>query len=130
VPIFGGVCDTGVSLGDGPGAVIAITSPVPGCASNVCLLPAGDIDPINTGALCTSGCNTSDDCRGGMTGAKDDPTDRRCKNGFVCIVPTTVGAYCCQRMCVCRDFLAEPVGGFQTPAPCMPGAVTTCANVQ
>jgi hypothetical protein len=64
-----------------------------------------------------------------MTGTKNDPTDSRCENGFLCMVPTTVGAFCCQKMCVCRDFVAEPPGGFKTPAACMPGAATACANV-
>ena len=45
------------------------------------------------------------------------------------MVPTTVGDFCCQPMCVCRDFVVEPVGGFQTPAVCMPGTVGVCPNV-
>jgi hypothetical protein len=126
--IFGSPCDTGVSVGDGAGAV-SVISPAPTCGSRVCLLPGAERDPLGTGALCTSSCTTNRDCAGGLTGDRSDPNDRRCKNGFVCATPTTVGAFCCQRMCVCRDFVAEPPGGFQTPPACIAGA-TTCANVR
>ena len=127
--IFGAPCDTGVSAGEGAGAV-SVISPAPACASHVCLLPPAEADPRGTGPLCTSSCTTNADCEDGLTGVRANPNDTRCKNGFVCATPTTVGAFCCQRMCVCRDFVAEPPGGFQTPAACMAGAATVCPNVR
>jgi hypothetical protein len=129
-PIFGAPCDLGVSLGQGPGAVSVIRAPAPGCASGVCLLPGIQKDPRDTGPLCTTSCTTDDDCLGGMMGPRFDALDHRCETGFACMVPTTVGDLCCKRMCVCRDFLAEPIGGFQTPPSCMPGAASGCANVR
>ena len=131
-PIFGQLCDTGVStsLGDGPGSVSVITSPAAECAARVCLLPGAEKDPRGTGPLCTSSCTKNADCEGGTLGDKSDPNDHRCKNGFVCMVQTTVGPFCCQRMCACRDFVSEPLGGFQTPAVCMPGGAGTCPNVR
>jgi hypothetical protein len=129
-PIFGQACNSGVSVGDGPGGASIITSGASECTSRVCLLPAAEKDPRGTEALCTSGCTTNTDCGGGVLGDKSDPNDHRCKNGFVCMVPTTVGPFCCQRMCACRDFVTEPAGGFPTPPVCMPGGGGTCQNVR
>ena len=128
-PLFGGVCDVGVSVAGGPGAVSIIRGPASDCPSHVCLLPVADTDPGGTGALCTSACTTNADCATGVLADRNDPNDHRCKSGFVCTTPTTVGDFCCQRMCACRDYVVEPVGGFQTPAPCVPGSAVTCANV-
>jgi hypothetical protein len=129
-PIFGQTCDVGVSVGNGPGSVSIIASPAPGCASRVCLLPGAEKDPRGTGALCTSSCTTNADCEAGYLGDRNDPNDHRCKTGFACTVPTTVGPFCCQRLCVCRDFVSEPLGGFQTPPICMPGGGGSCQNVR
>jgi hypothetical protein len=128
-PAFGAVCDVGVSAGSGPG-VVSIVSPAPGCMSNACLLAPAEKDPRGTGPLCTSSCTTNADCEGGLLGDRTDPGDHRCKTGFVCMIPTTVGPFCCQRMCVCRDFITEPLGGFQTPAVCMPGSGGSCPSAR
>jgi len=127
-PIFGNPCDVGPGVTGGPCGIMTI-SREPGCTSGVCLLPDAEKGPQGTGALCTSSCTTNDDCATGSIRNSTDPNDHRCKNGFVCMVPTTVGDFCCQRMCACRDFLAEPAGGFTTPAVCMPGAAGACPNV-
>ena len=126
---FGATCDVGAGVTGGPGGVTMI-SVAPACASRTCLLPPPEqAASLNTGALCTSSCSTNADCANGMVGSRNDPSDRRCKNGFVCMVPTTVGDFCCEQMCVCRDFVVEPVGGFKTPAVCMSGAAGACPNV-
>jgi hypothetical protein len=126
---FGAPCDIGVSVDGGPGAVSLVRGGAAECASGVCLLPGAEKDPRGTTALCTTSCASNADCAGGIKGDGSDPTDHRCRSGFVCAVPTTVGAHCCQQMCVCADFVAIPVGGFQTPPACMPGAGATCANI-
>ena len=126
---FGAVCDTGGGVDGGPGGVSIVSSSAPECASGVCLLPGAEKDPQGTAALCTAGCTTDADCAKGVVGDRNDPNDHRCKTGFVCTTPTTVGSHCCQRMCVCRDFVAVPLGGFQTPPACVPGA-GTCPNVR
>jgi len=127
LPTFGNPCEVGASPADGPGAVI-VTRFAPECASKTCLLPGADRDPGNTGPLCTSGCNTDADCAGGLQGDRSDQTDHRCKTGFACMVPTTVGDFCCEKMCVCRDYVVEPQGGFQAPAVCAGTLAGTCAN--
>jgi hypothetical protein len=128
-PIFGNACEVGAGVTGGPGAV-SLTSVTTQCGfGGACLLPAADYSNVTTGPLCTSSCTTTADCAGGTVANANDPNDHRCKKGFVCMVPTTVGDFCCQQMCVCRDFVAEPVGGFKTPAVCVPGAVGTCPNL-
>jgi hypothetical protein len=126
IPTFGNPCDVGVSVESGSTGV-NIISVAPDCASGTCLLPA-DEKGSTTGPLCTSACTTSADCNGGFAGDPNDPNDHRCKTGFVCMVPTTVGDFCCQSMCVCRDFVYEPVGGFKTPTNCMGSSAGTCQS--
>lgn len=129
--------DAGTSAGSGT-HVAVISSPVLQCPSRICLLPpdtlGATLPPTNTppgdndGAFCTATCSTDDDCADGETGDKSDPNDHRCKGGFFCGVATTTGPFCCQKYCICRDFVNEPAGGAQTPETCMPGN-TSCANV-
>jgi hypothetical protein len=129
-PAFGTVCETGVAIGGGAGAVTVISSDAAECGSHVCLLPGAEKDPRGTGALCTVACNSNTDCVAGVIGDRNDPNDHRCKGGFVCATPTTVGDYCCQRMCTCADFITVPAGGFTTPPACTSGAASACANVR
>ncbi len=85
------------------------------------------------GAFCTAECSSNDDCADAESGSKNDGTTK-CKSDFVCMVPTTSGPFCCQKMCVCHDFVIEPKGGFQTPTACKPPGSggpmpPTCENV-
>jgi hypothetical protein len=117
----GRICELGTSAtGGSSGASVAtISSPALECPSRICILPAGDNgNAANTGPLCTAGCESNDDCADGETGPKGNTTDQHCENGFVCMWPTTVGDFACQRLCVCRDFVSEPQGGFKKPINC------------
>jgi hypothetical protein len=129
---IGRPCQTGVppaDIGTSGGSFATITSPVLECPSRICLLPAdmnnGGVN--HDGATCTAPCSTDDDCSDAETGNASDPGDTRCKTGFLCAWPTTAGPFCCQKMCVCHDFVNIPMGGFQLPAACM--APSTCQNV-
>ncbi len=51
--------------------------------------------------MCTAGCSTDDDC-------SDSDPGTLCKKGFICTWPTTTGSFCCQKMCVCHDFVVVP----------------------
>ena len=128
-------CDLGVSPDGGTGSVATITSPALQCPSRICLLPGAEKDPRGTTSLCTAGCESNSDCEDGELGDKNDSTDHRCKSGFVCMWPTTVGNFCCQRFCVCRDFVTEPMGGFKPPEVCKSPSSggpspPTCVNVR
>ena len=126
---IGRLCELGVPGVDGgaSGATATIASPALECPSRICLLPGAEKNPGGTQALCTATCESNDDCADGETVSKNATGDPHCKNGFVCMWPTTTGAFCCQRMCVCRDFVSEPMGGFKKPPVCE--APSTCVNV-
>jgi hypothetical protein len=111
-------CEVGTQpIGGSSGQVVTLASPALECPSRICLLP-GTGNAQGTGALCTATCDSDADCEDAEVGAKGDPADHRCENGFTCTWPTMVGAFACQKLCVCRDFVGEPVGGFKKPATC------------
>ena len=111
------------------------------CPSRICLKPvvattAPPIDPPTT-AYCSAGCSQDSDCSGEvrttvMCPSPDDKTkcpasgkcpsggtcipDTRCSLGFTCGVPFVKGKLCCQKVCVCKDFL--PTTGESTPKAC------------
>jgi hypothetical protein len=112
----GRVCELGtVPLGGSSGQVAAISSPALECPSRICLLPGSEKDPRSpaqiaasvpgTGPLCTAECEENADCEDGEKGNADNPADRRCRGGFVCGYPTTVGAFACRKLCTCADFV-------------------------
>jgi len=122
-------CDLGTTPVEGAsGQIAAATSPALECPSQICLLPGADKDPhspaqrsamVNgTGPLCTASCASSEDCADAENGDADNPHDKRCRGGFVCMWPMTVGTFACQKLCVCTDFVAVPLGGFTKPVAC------------
>jgi hypothetical protein len=126
---IGRLCELGAgSVDGGTGSTAIISSPALECPSRICILPGAEKDPGSTGSLCTATCSSDDDCSDGETVSATATGDPHCKTGFACMVPTTVGPFCCQKMCVCRDFVTEPMGGFPTPQACMSGA-GECQNV-
>jgi hypothetical protein len=125
---IGRVCDldTQDAGTSSTGTSSTINSQAVECPSRICLLPAGD-KTTNTGPLCTSGCSSDDDCSDGET--TSDPQSHQCKSGFTCMVATTVGGLCCERLCVCKDFVDTSVAGYnKLPKVCEPGQ-GQCKNV-
>jgi hypothetical protein len=118
-----GVGDAGVP---GSGNTATINSGAVECPSRICLSPAADKNP-QIGPLCTDGCSSDDDCEDGETSSSDP---KRCRSGFVCTVPTTVGDFCCRRLCVCKDQVDTSTDAYkQTPEVCKSGQ-STCRNVK
>jgi hypothetical protein len=96
------------------------------CPSRICLLPANEKSGMTAG-LCTASCSSDDDCEDALTSA-GDPT--LCHSGFACLVASTVGDFCCQRLCVCKDFVDTTAMNYnKTPPVCEPGH-STCKNVK
>ncbi len=105
-----------------------ITSPSLDCISRQCLsyptdvgkaLPAGSEET----ALCTADCSKDSEC--------DGVSVTTCQTGFTCGIVTSVGPFCCQKKCICRDFLnlAED-GQIATPPGCIESdAKNTCCNL-
>ena len=123
--------DAGSFGANGEPGVAIISSPNLQCPSRICLLPADESNAgaMHDGPFCTYPCSTDDDCSDAETGEKGSTTDTRCKTNFICAIATTTGPFCCQKYCVCHDFVYIPPGGLKTPTACEPGA-GTCSNVQ
>jgi hypothetical protein len=114
--------DAGTS---GTTSAATINSQAVECPSRICLLPANEKGGT-AGGLCTASCSSDDDCEDGITSSGDNTL---CHTGFTCMVATTVGDFCCQRLCVCRDFVDTSVANYnKTPPVCEPGH-STCKNV-
>lgn len=118
------------------GQVAIVSSPNLQCPSRICLQPADEFQAAadHTGPFCTDTCSTDDDCSDGETGSKSNPMDTHCKSNFVCAVATTSGPFCCQKYCICHDFVIVPPGGFKTPQACLSPSNSgpnppTCVNV-
>jgi hypothetical protein len=130
---IGRPCNTNVAdAGISGGRVAILTSPSLECPSRICLqaAPAGNgetgDEQTAEGAMCTAGCSTDDDC-------SDSDPGTLCKKDFICTWPTTTGSFCCQKMCVCHDFVVVPQNGIPEPQTCMSvsaGGPGTCQNVQ
>lgn len=108
----------------GAGATSTINDQALECPTRICIQPPGELS-TDTKPYCTADCSSDDDCSDGETrgGAA---TDKRCQKGYACAVATTVGDFCCRKMCICRDFVEMP---NPSPAVCRPGN-TTCKNVK
>ncbi len=70
-----------------------------------------------TGATCGD-CEENADCEDGEKGNASNAADKRCRGGFVCGWPTTVGAFACQKLCICTDFISVPTTGPKKPSVC------------
>jgi len=115
---IGRLCELGTTpTGGSTGQITIISSPALECPSRICILP-GDQKGTTRGSLCTASCEDNSDCEDGETGPVGDPNDKHCETGFACVWQGNVGNFPCQRFCMCRDFVYEPMGGFQKPADC------------
>jgi hypothetical protein len=125
----GRICELGtMPLGGSTGSIATVSSPALECPSHICLLPGAEKDPrsaaqmmagvAGTGPLCTATCESNEDCETEEIADANNAADKRCRGGFACAWPTTVGNFACQRMCVCTDFVTPPIGGFKQPSVC------------
>ena len=122
-------CELGTTpLGGSSGQIAAVSSPALECPSRICLLPGAEKDPHSaaqtaagvsgTGPTCTADCEENADCEDGEKGNANNAADKRCRGGFVCGWPTTVGAFACQKLCICTDFISVPTTGLKKPSVC------------
>ena len=98
------------------------------CPSRICLKPVvqqGAVPPPGpaTTAYCSASCSQDSDCGGQLRDPKN-PLDTRCVKGFTCGIPFVKGKICCQKLCLCKDFL--PTNGATTPTGCLGSAAAEC----
>lgn len=102
------------------------------CPSRICLKPVNEnTSPKPTGPYCSATCSSDSDCSG-QKKDQSDPTDFRCGSGYACGVAFVVGALCCKKVCLCKDFLL-PGTGLTTPPTCDPkqnNGKTACQETQ
>ncbi len=100
------------------------------CPSRICLKPVQDPTKSEltppTGPYCSASCSQDSDCKDADLRDPTNAADRRCKSGFVCGIPFVKGRLCCQKLCLCRDFLGSQ--GAQTPNGCLGEAAATCSS--
>ena len=99
------------------------------CPSRICLKPVvqqGANMPDNppTGPFCSASCSQDSDCDTDQSRDTSNPKDARCLHGFACGIAFVKGKLCCQKLCLCRDFL--PSTGAPTPIACQGGAAAKC----
>lgn len=116
----GQLCDLGTSAESSEAVVNTAASE---CSSRICLKPAqsptkSQMSPP-TGGTCTIACDSDADCMGEARDATNS-ADTRCKAGFVCGMPLSVGPLCCQKLCMCRDFIGSE--GATPPLACIDAA--------
>ncbi len=124
----GRVCDLGNQTPAASEVVVA--SPSLDCVTRTCLrvplgkeLPAGSEYPTGNNGLCTSECETADDC--------ERVPESPCTGGFACGIAVTVGPFCCRKFCICKDYIVVPDSGvLSTPKACDPdNATNLCSNL-
>ena len=128
---IGRPCDI---LSDASASQAVFNSQALECPSRICLKPAVDLSvppptaarPA-TGAYCSASCSQDSDCDGQLRDTTN-LNDHRCIGGFVCGIPFSKGPICCQKLCLCRDFLPTN-GSVPTPTGCLGGAAASCATV-
>jgi hypothetical protein len=129
-PLVGAICSIG-SAANQSSSVLA--TPSLDCQSRECLkvpqqtasLPAGAQALGPTNGMCTAACESDSDC--------EAQSGTPCQTGFACGVPSglTVGDSCCQKVCVCRDYVKIPAGGtMPVPEACnADNPDATCCNL-
>jgi hypothetical protein len=123
VAVVGGTCEILTDAGPAQGVFNAEALE---CPSRICLKPAvqpGASAVVDTAAFCSTICSQDSDCEGQLRDATND-LDKRCSQGFVCGLPFVKGRLCCQRLCLCKDFLGP--NGAPTPIACQGAAAVTC----
>jgi hypothetical protein len=107
-----------------------VSSPALECPSRLCLIePVMDTSKQVNGApdrsTCTAFCNDDSDCNAEVQDFCQDAN--HVLHNFVCAVPTVVGTFKCQKMCLCSLDLEDglnkvPDGGVKTPDSCLHAA--------
>jgi len=97
------------------------------CPSRICLKPVvqqGASGTVDTGPFCSASCSQDSDCESDQIRDQTNDLDKRCIKGFTCGIPFVKGRICCQKLCICKDFLGPQ--GAPTPIACQGGAAATC----
>jgi hypothetical protein len=91
------------------------------CPTRICLKPVDQnatvpgATKVDTGPYCSATCSQDSDCEGRKRDSSDT-NDKGCKSGYTCGEAFVVGPLCCDKLCLCKDFIGTT--GLQTPLTC------------
>jgi hypothetical protein len=71
-------------------------------------------------SMCSLHCEADADCAGGDPGTA-------CESGFACARIQSVGAFCCEKLCVCKDDL-DVAAAAERDELCASGDMTGCCD--
>ena len=80
-------------------------------------------------SMCSKKCSSDADCKDGGPTKKIVVENTKCESGFSCARIQTLGEFCCEKLCVCRDDLDDATAAMiqtdcaaSTQAGCCMGA--------
>jgi hypothetical protein len=103
------------------------------CPTRICLKPAvatgaPTVSPETT-AYCSASCSQDSDCDGQTRDMSvKNGSDTRCVNGYTCAIPFVKGSLCCQKLCLCKDFV-DKEHGATIPDACLGDQAAKCQEV-
>ncbi|MEZ4454664.1 MAG: hypothetical protein R3B09_34755 [Nannocystaceae bacterium] len=74
------------------------------CVGGKCQL---SLTYVLTRSMCSKRCESDDDCKDGGPTEKVLSKDTSCSGSFKCVIIQELGEFCCERLCVCEDDIAE-----------------------
>jgi hypothetical protein len=89
------------------------------CVEGECRL---DLGYVLERSMCSKRCSSDADC-----GDREQSKDHACSTGFTCTAFQTLGPWCCEKFCVCRDDLEEATVAAITRA-CEDGTQPGCCT--
>lgn len=103
-----------------------VSSPVVDCESKICVRTPQVGEPpegfMGSQDYCSAFCESDSDCS--ADGANT------CITGFSCLVATTTTRFCCQKLCICNDYLDSSSTQPEVPEECDPdNPVNLCVNL-
>lgn len=75
------------------------------CVNQSCRL---SLEYVLERSMCSKRCSNDSDCKNSGITTADKPIDEEstnCDAGFSCVRIQQLGEFCCERLCVCNDFL-------------------------
>jgi hypothetical protein len=98
------------------------------CPSRICLKPIAQTNASMptppTTSYCSASCSQDSDCDGQTRDPKNS-LDTRCATGYTCGIPFVRGKICCQKLCLCKDFI-DPKTYTPNPIACQGGEAQKC----
>jgi hypothetical protein len=77
--------------------------------------------------MCSKKCSTDADCKDGGPTKKVVVENTNCSTGFACARIQTLGKFCCEKLCVCKDDLDDSTSN-EIQIACAAGEQEGCCD--